>query len=210
MDTIIHKVASIQDEDLHLARSLSTDLQGLSRQQARRFQALLASVQQSDNTYSAPLVLNSQTPQICRANSRPRNRKRRSRPKHRSRQHLEFKKSTQQLASSVLTEALKTEEDDNAPDQRTEGPDSSTTEAIDIVPRTFKIIAKDVPPRSTSGYPEVWADNRQELCEGLPYFRSYHGGIYLHDNVPQVATLSEQVLNIPGGSRLPIGWFWHY
>ncbi|KAF2107779.1 hypothetical protein BDV96DRAFT_505799, partial [Lophiotrema nucula] len=29
-----------------------------------------------------------------------------------------------------------------------------------------------------SGKPEVWAEGRQELCETLHYFRSYHGGSY--------------------------------
>ncbi|BFZ56476.1 hypothetical protein PYCC9005_003522 [Savitreella phatthalungensis] len=32
--------------------------------------------------------------------------------------------------------------------------------------------------QSTRGAPSVWADTRQELCEGLQYFRSYHSGAY--------------------------------
>ncbi|KAF2103765.1 hypothetical protein NA57DRAFT_29427, partial [Rhizodiscina lignyota] len=34
------------------------------------------------------------------------------------------------------------------------------------------------------GKPQVWADERQELCESLPYFRSYQGGCYA--NAPYV------------------------
>lgn len=33
------------------------------------------------------------------------------------------------------------------------------------------------------GKPRVWAESRQELCESLPYFRSYQAGIYCHHNV---------------------------
>lgn len=34
-----------------------------------------------------------------------------------------------------------------------------------------------------SSRPLVWASTRQELCESLPYFRSYQGGIYHHNGV---------------------------
>jgi hypothetical protein len=33
------------------------------------------------------------------------------------------------------------------------------------------------------GQPLVWADTRQELCEGVTYFRSYQGGIYFRYEV---------------------------
>lgn len=33
------------------------------------------------------------------------------------------------------------------------------------------------------GSPRVWANSRQELCESLPYFRSYQSGVYSHNNV---------------------------
>jgi len=33
------------------------------------------------------------------------------------------------------------------------------------------------------GKPLVWADSRQELCEGVPYFRSYQGGIYFRSDL---------------------------
>ncbi|KAG0640548.1 hypothetical protein HOY80DRAFT_1008965 [Tuber brumale] len=31
--------------------------------------------------------------------------------------------------------------------------------------------------------PEVWCETRQELCEGLPYYRSYQAGCYGHDGL---------------------------
>ena len=36
------------------------------------------------------------------------------------------------------------------------------------------------PPR---GQPLVWAQYRQELCEGVSYFRSYQGGIYFRNGI---------------------------
>ncbi|OLL21634.1 hypothetical protein NEOLI_001455 [Neolecta irregularis DAH-3] len=33
------------------------------------------------------------------------------------------------------------------------------------------------------GKPKVWANTRQELCEGLSYFRSYQGGCYYHNGL---------------------------
>lgn len=38
--------------------------------------------------------------------------------------------------------------------------------------------ARRSPKPDPSGRPEVWAETRQELCETLHYFRSYHGGGY--------------------------------
>jgi hypothetical protein len=49
--------------------------------------------------------------------------------------------------------------------------------------RTFVKIEEEIYRPPPIGEPSVWADTRQELCEGVPYFRSYHGGIYFHDNV---------------------------
>ena len=41
-----------------------------------------------------------------------------------------------------------------------------------------------LPPKPAArGEPLVWADTRQELCEGVPYFRSYQGGIYFRYEV---------------------------
>ena len=47
-------------------------------------------------------------------------------------------------------------------------------------PRKVEIIEAKPPAR---GRPLVWADTRQELCEGLPYFRAYHAGIYIKNDV---------------------------
>jgi hypothetical protein len=33
------------------------------------------------------------------------------------------------------------------------------------------------------GKPLVWADTRQELCEGVPYFRAYQSGIYFRSDL---------------------------
>jgi hypothetical protein len=33
------------------------------------------------------------------------------------------------------------------------------------------------------GQPEVWADKRQQLCETLPYYKSYQGSAYTSENV---------------------------
>lgn len=41
-----------------------------------------------------------------------------------------------------------------------------------------------LPPKPTAkGEPLVWADTRQELCEGVPYFRAYQSGIYYRNDV---------------------------
>ena len=41
-----------------------------------------------------------------------------------------------------------------------------------------------LPPKPAArGEPLVWTDTRQELCEGVPYFRSYQGGIYFRHEV---------------------------
>jgi len=47
-------------------------------------------------------------------------------------------------------------------------------------PRKVETIEAKPPAR---GRPLVWADTRQELCEGLPYFRAYHAGIYIKNDV---------------------------
>ncbi len=33
------------------------------------------------------------------------------------------------------------------------------------------------------GFPLVWADTRQELCEGVTYFKSYQSGIYFRHDI---------------------------
>ena len=43
--------------------------------------------------------------------------------------------------------------------------------------------APSPPKPAARGEPLVWADTRQELCEGVPYFRSYQGGIYFRYEV---------------------------
>ena len=49
---------------------------------------------------------------------------------------------------------------------------------------TVKHEEEVLPPRpAPRGKPEVWADTRQELCESVPYFRAYQGGIYFRDGV---------------------------
>jgi hypothetical protein len=41
-----------------------------------------------------------------------------------------------------------------------------------------------VPPKPQPiGKPLVWADTRQELCEGVPYFRAYQSGIYFRSDL---------------------------
>jgi hypothetical protein len=40
-----------------------------------------------------------------------------------------------------------------------------------------------VPKPPVIGEPLVWADTRQELCEGVPYFRAYQSGIYYRNEV---------------------------
>jgi hypothetical protein len=36
---------------------------------------------------------------------------------------------------------------------------------------------------SPRGIPSVWADKRQEMCEGLTYFRQYQSGIQARNNI---------------------------
>ncbi|KAJ7152873.1 hypothetical protein C8R46DRAFT_1228435 [Mycena filopes] len=38
-------------------------------------------------------------------------------------------------------------------------------------------------PDSHMGFPPVWSASRQELCETLPWFRSFHGGVYQNSGV---------------------------
>ena len=55
------------------------------------------------------------------------------------------------------------------------------------VPKRPKFKVEDIiplPPKpQPMGKPLVWADTRQELCEGVPYFRSYQGGIYFRSDL---------------------------
>ncbi|KAI5856269.1 hypothetical protein BZA05DRAFT_471384 [Tricharina praecox] len=48
-------------------------------------------------------------------------------------------------------------------------------------------ISKDVPKPATKPpglrLPDIWCETRQELCEGLPYYRAYQSGAYGHDGV---------------------------
>ena len=52
-------------------------------------------------------------------------------------------------------------------------------------PTSFvKLVEVVLPSKPAArGEPLVWADTRQELCEGVPYFRSYQGGIYFRYEV---------------------------
>ncbi|KAJ7503474.1 hypothetical protein B0H11DRAFT_2222756 [Mycena galericulata] len=45
-------------------------------------------------------------------------------------------------------------------------------------------------PSSHGGFPPVWAKSRQEMCETVPYFRSYQGGVYQKDSVAKGYLLS--------------------
>ncbi|KAJ7769940.1 hypothetical protein B0H16DRAFT_1776905 [Mycena metata] len=38
-------------------------------------------------------------------------------------------------------------------------------------------------PELRMGFPPVWSESRQEICETLPYFRSFHGGVYQNGGV---------------------------
>ena len=53
-----------------------------------------------------------------------------------------------------------------------------------VVHRTIQLEKAVTLPKlpSPQGVPLVWADTRQELCEGLPYFRAYQGGIYFRSS----------------------------
>ena len=46
-----------------------------------------------------------------------------------------------------------------------------------------EMIPAPLPKPEPIGMPIVWADTRQELCEGVPYFRSYQGGIYFRSDL---------------------------
>lgn len=41
------------------------------------------------------------------------------------------------------------------------------------------------------GRPRVWSNTRQELCESLPYFRSYQSGIYVKNGVCRVPAFAD-------------------
>jgi hypothetical protein len=47
------------------------------------------------------------------------------------------------------------------------------------VPVFQHVISKPPPSR----VPPVWADTRQELCEGLSYFKSYQSGVYVKNGI---------------------------
>lgn len=65
-----------------------------------------------------------------------------------------------------------------------DGQYSSKHHKITLHRRTQKVEEEVLPLRPEPiGKPEVWAQFRQELCEGLPYFRSYQGGIYFRNGV---------------------------
>ncbi|KAF2743310.1 hypothetical protein M011DRAFT_529213 [Sporormia fimetaria CBS 119925] len=59
--------------------------------------------------------------------------------------------------------------------QSTDRTDSS---AGDFIHETFLARRASAPKPKPTRRPEVWAETRQEVCETLPYFRSYHGGTY--------------------------------
>ncbi|GLA64946.1 hypothetical protein AtubIFM54640_006680 [Aspergillus tubingensis] len=37
--------------------------------------------------------------------------------------------------------------------------------------------------QETEGHPPAWAENRPELCDALPWFRSVQGGVYHNGNI---------------------------
>ncbi|KAJ6461273.1 hypothetical protein C8R47DRAFT_109578 [Mycena vitilis] len=45
-------------------------------------------------------------------------------------------------------------------------------------------------PESRMGFPPVWSKGRQEMCETLPSFRSFHGGVYQNGGVAKGYMLS--------------------
>lgn len=79
------------------------------------------------------------------------------------------------------------------------------------LPSTITESSKQVPaihqrPNSI-GKPQVWAETRQELCEGVPYFRSYQSGLYMHNNVNDLH-LGTGNAHYSGGIGIPTGWIW--
>ncbi|KAJ7932054.1 hypothetical protein B0H13DRAFT_1956449 [Mycena leptocephala] len=44
---------------------------------------------------------------------------------------------------------------------------------------------------SQTGFPPVWSQSRQEMCKTLPWFRSFHGGVYQKSGVAKGYMLSE-------------------
>ncbi|PWN41219.1 hypothetical protein IE81DRAFT_348566 [Ceraceosorus guamensis] len=61
--------------------------------------------------------------------------------------------------------------------------DTATTRQI---PQSSVVEADPAPPvhEDSKSCPPVWAETRQELCETLQYFRSYHGGSYAQGATP--------------------------
>ncbi|KAJ7116645.1 hypothetical protein C8R44DRAFT_880003 [Mycena epipterygia] len=45
-------------------------------------------------------------------------------------------------------------------------------------------------PESRTGLPPVWSKSRQEMCETLPWFRSFHGGVYQKGGIAKGYMLS--------------------
>lgn len=165
-----------------------TNLQGLSRLQARRLQALIASPQQAiaaDSTSSRKKIYGR-----GQCLTRPRKRKRRNRHKKQLSQHAAFNCQTLEQETPVLYELITTEHCPILLEQKEQGVEvcnSSVETETNIKQVKNEIVAlnleQSVPRPLASGFPEIWADSRQELCEALPYFRSYHAGIYHHNNV---------------------------
>ncbi|KAJ7470891.1 hypothetical protein FB451DRAFT_1472612 [Mycena latifolia] len=45
--------------------------------------------------------------------------------------------------------------------------------------------------KARDGFPPIWSESRQELCETMPWFRRYQGGVYQKDDVAKGYMLSE-------------------
>ncbi|KAJ7250731.1 hypothetical protein C8J57DRAFT_1239113 [Mycena rebaudengoi] len=81
--------------------------------------------------------------------------------------------------------------------QLTRPPSPSDTDLSDLLilgkadfsltPSTDKNIPTSTTPEyewpQSTGYPPIWAQSRQEVCETLLYFRTFHGGVYQKDGV---------------------------
>ena len=60
-----------------------------------------------------------------------------------------------------------------------EGDHTGSSHPVDLISRFSQMLHHMGPPEPTSEKLHVWARTRPELCESLPYFRSFQGGIHL-------------------------------
>ncbi|THH31340.1 hypothetical protein EUX98_g2852 [Antrodiella citrinella] len=68
-------------------------------------------------------------------------------------------------------------------DSTTPGPSKPTVPSTLKIPSTLPV-PQSLPKLPLYGYPPMWAQSRQEVCESFDWFRSYQGGVYfIHDMV---------------------------